>query len=186
MKVTNILIVGVGGQGTILASNVVSYAAMNAGLDVKKSEIHGMSQRGGSVFSHVRFGKTVSSPVIPLGEVDVLISLEEMETARWLDYLNKDSKVIILTNRIFPANVTVYPEGIVSEISAKLTNTIAIDPKKYTEKLGNEKFLNIFLLGVLSKFIQIPDDCWNKAIKSLVPEGTFDKNLEAFNAGKNY
>lgn len=184
---TNILIVGVGGQGTILASNIITYAAMNAGLDAKKSEIHGMSQRGGSVFSHVRFGEKVSSPVIPKGKVDVLVSLEEMETARWTEYLNKDSKVIILKNRILPANVTEYPEGIIAELAAEFVNTIVIDPKEYTEKLGSEKFLNVFQLGALSNYVaSISNDNWKNAIEELVPQGTFEKNHEAFIAGKNY
>ena len=100
-KVFNLLIVGVGGQGTILASNIVTQAAMNAGLDAKKSEIHGMSQRGGAVFSHVRFGKKVYSPVIAKGNVDVLISLEEMETLRWTEFLNKDSQLIVLITEFY-------------------------------------------------------------------------------------
>lgn len=183
-KVFNLLIVGVGGQGTILASNIVTQAAMNAGLDAKKSEIHGMSQRGGTVFSHVRFGKKVFSPVIPKGKVDVLISLEEMETLRWTQFLNRNSRLILLNNRILPANTAEYPEGLTERIKAQFDNVISIDPKEYTQKLGNAKFLNVFLLGVLSNYVDLSEDCWKDAIEALVPQGTFEKNYEAFLIGK--
>lgn len=185
-KAFNLLIVGVGGQGTILASNIVSQAAMNSDLDVKKSEIHGMSQRGGSVFSHVRFGKKVYSPVIAKGQADVILSLEEMETLRWTDFLNKDSKIIILTHRILPANVESYPEGAIVKLKELFANVITVDPKEYAEKLGNVKFLNVFLLGVLSEYVSFPEGAWKEALKMLVPVGTFEKNYEAFLAGKNY
>ena len=185
-KVFNLLIVGVGGQGTILASNIVTQAAMNAGLDAKKSEIHGMSQRGGAVFSHVRFGKKVYSPVIAKGNVDVLISLEEMETLRWTEFLNKDSQLIVLNNRILPANTAEYPQGLTDKIKSQLNNVVSIDPEEYSKKLGNAKYLNVFLLGVLSNYVELPEDCWKNAIESLVPQGTFDKNYEAFLTGKEY
>lgn len=184
-KIYSVLIVGVGGQGTILASNILTQAAINAGLDSKKSEIHGMSQRGGSVFSHVRFGKKVHSPVIPLNQADILVSLEEMETARWLDYVNGESNLIILNHRILPANVSVYPEGIIDEIKTKYKNVTIIDQESMLEKIGNSKYLNVFLLGVVSKFLAIPETAWQAAIKDLVPAGTFEKNYEAFTAGKN-
>lgn len=183
-RVFNLLIVGVGGQGTILASNIVTEAAMNAGLDAKKSEIHGMSQRGGSVFSHVRFGKEVHSPVIPKGCVDVIISLEEMEAARWTEFLNEDSKIIVLTNRILPANLTEYPEGVIAKMKEKFKNVITIDPEVYTERLGSNKYLNVFILGLLSNYVEIDEDCWKKAITALVPQGTAEKNYEAFVMGK--
>lgn len=183
-KVFNLLIVGVGGQGTILASNIVTQAAINAGLDAKKSEIHGMSQRGGAVFSHVRFGKKVFSPVIAKGKVDVLLSLEEMETLRWTEFLNKNSRLIVLNNRILPINATTYPEGLTEKIKMQFNNVISIDPQEYTEKLGNAKFLNVFLLGVLSNYVDLSENCWKNAIKTLVPQGTFEKNYEAFLIGK--
>lgn len=185
-KVFNLLIVGVGGQGTILASNIVSQAAMNAGLDAKKSEIHGMSQRGGAVFSHVRFGEKVYSPVIAKGKVDVLLSLEEMETLRWTEFLNKDSRLIVLNNRILPANTAEYPQGLTEKIKSQFNNVISIDPDEYTKKLGNAKYLNVFLLGVLSNYVKLPEESWKDAIQSLVPNGTFDKNYEAFLIGKDY
>ena len=105
----NILIVGVGGQGTILASDILCAAAMNAGLDAKKSEIHGMSQRGGSVFSHVRYAPRVYSPVIPRGQVDIIVALEEMEAARWIDWLVPGGRLVVSGTRILPANVQTYP-----------------------------------------------------------------------------
>ena len=185
-KVFNLLIVGVGGQGTILASNIVTQAAMNSGLDAKKSEIHGMSQRGGAVFSHVRFGDKVYSPVIARGKVDVLLSLEEMETLRWTEFLNKDSRLIVLNNRILPANTAEYPQGLTEKIKSQFNNVISIDPDEYTKKLGNAKYLNVFLLGVLSNYVKLPEESWKDAIQSLVPNGTFDKNYEAFLIGKDY
>ena len=135
-KVFNLLIVGVGGQGTILASNIVTQAAMNAGLDAKKSEIHGMSQRGGAVFSHVRFGKKVYSPVIAKGNVDVLISLEEMETLRWTEFLNKDSQLIVLNNRILPANTAEYPQGLTDKIKSQFNNWIFLNCTGYAYGVG--------------------------------------------------
>ncbi len=184
--VFNLLIVGVGGQGTILASNIVTQAAINAGLDAKKSEIHGMSQRGGAVFSHVRFGDKVYSPVIAKGKVDVLISLEEMETLRWTEFLNKDSQLIVLNNRILPANTAEYPQGLTDKIKSLFHNVVSIEPDEYTKKLGNAKYLNVFLLGVLSNYVKLPEESWKDAIQSLVPNGTFDKNYEAFLIGKEY
>ena len=186
MKSTNIMIVGVGGQGTLLASKLLGKILIGLGYDVKVSELHGMSQRGGAVFSHVRFGKKVYSPVIAKGNVDVLISLEEMETLRWTEFLNKDSQLIVLNNRILPANTAEYPQGLTDKIKSQFNNVVSIDPEEYSKKLGNAKYLNVFLLGVLSNYVELPEDCWKNAIESLVPQGTFDKNYEAFLTGKEY
>lgn len=181
----NILIVGVGGQGTILASNIISLAALKAGLDIKKSEIHGMSQRGGSVFSHVRYGTTVHSPVIPEGKADIIVSLEEMEVLRWTDFLHKETEVIWLKHRILPAEVKEYPEGIDNELKANFNRIHQINPEEIIEQLGNKKYLNVFILGELSKFTEFPEDIWKAAIEELVPEGTMDDNWKAFNLGRN-
>jgi indolepyruvate ferredoxin oxidoreductase beta subunit len=145
-----------------------------------------MSQRGGAVFSHVRFGDKVYSPVIAKGKVDVLLSLEEMETLRWTEFLNKDSRLIVLNNRILPANTAEYPQGLTEKIKSQFNNVISIDPDEYTKKLGNAKYLNVFLLGVLSNYVKLPEESWKDAIQSLVPNGTFDKNYEAFLIGKDY
>ena len=180
----NVLIVGVGGQGIILSSDILSRAAMLDGYDSKKSEIHGMSQRGGSVFSHIRYGKKVFSPVIPKGEVDILISFEEMETLRWLEYCNKDTKIFFTNTRILPSEVKEYPEGIESELKSKFDNVITIDTKQFNEKIGKPKFFNVALLGSVSKYLNLSEESWKNALNEEVPDGTFEDNWNAFNTGK--
>jgi indolepyruvate ferredoxin oxidoreductase beta subunit len=176
--------VGVGGQGIVLASDIVSLAALYAGHDVKKSEIHGMSQRGGSVFSHIRFGEKVYSPVIPEGTVDILVSLEEMETLRWLPYLNADTKIFFTKTRINPPNVTEYPLNIDREIKKTFHNSRVIDPTRVNEKTGNAKFLNTALLGLVSTCLDFPDEAWRRSMRENVPDGTYEANWAAFTAGK--
>jgi indolepyruvate ferredoxin oxidoreductase beta subunit len=183
-KITNVLMVGVGGQGIVLASDIISLAALYAGHDVKKSEIHGMSQRGGSVFSHIRFGEIVYSPVIPEGAVDILVSLEEMETLRWLSYLNHDTKIFFTKTRINPPNVTEYPLNIDLEIKKHFRNSRVIDPARANEKIGNAKFLNTALLGLVSTCLDFSDESWQRSMRENVPDGTFEANLAAFVAGK--
>ena len=182
----NILMVGVGGQGIILSSDILSQTALNAGYDVKKSEIHGMSQRGGSVFSHVRFGEKVNSPLIVQGNADILVSLEMMETLRWLKWANKNTQLIVLEEHLKPAMVETYPEGIKEEIKAKSSKVIFLEPRKIIEQIGLRKYLNVALLGAVSRFVSFSADHWNKAISSLVPEGSAEVNLKAFETGKTF
>ena len=184
-KITNVLMVGVGGQGIVLASDIISLAALYAGHDVKKSEIHGMSQRGGSVFSHIRFGEKVYSPVIPEGAVDILVSLEEMETLRWLSYLKSDTRIIVTKTRINPPNVTEYPHNIDQEIKKHFNNSHIIDPSQISEKTGNAKFLNTALLGLVSTYLDFDDGAWQRSIHGNVPNGTFEANMAAFTVGKS-
>ena len=185
MKQTiNVLMVGVGGQGTVLSSNIMSLAAMFDGYDVKKSEIHGMSQRGGSVFSHVRFGEKVHSAVIPAHKADVLLSLEEMETLRWLNYLKPGGKIICLQENILPAMVSEYPQGTADFLKKNFPGTCLVDPKELKTVLQNTKVLNVALLGVLSNMLEISDDAWEKAIIELTPKGTGELNIKAFKTGK--
>jgi indolepyruvate ferredoxin oxidoreductase beta subunit len=184
-KITNVLMVGVGGQGIVLASDIISWAALYARHDVKKSEIHGMSQRGGSVFSHIRFGEKVYSPVIPEGEVDILVSLEEMETLRWLSYVNGDTKIIFTKTKINPPNVTIYPHNIDQEITKHFSKSWVIEPSRINEKTGNTKFLNTALLGLISTCLDFSDEAWRRSIHGNVPDGTFEANLAAFTAGKD-
>jgi indolepyruvate ferredoxin oxidoreductase beta subunit len=181
----NILMVGVGGQGIILASDIITLAAMKACCDAKKSEIHGMSQRGGSVFSHVRFGKKVYSPVIPECGADILVSLEEMETLRWLGHTHQGTKLIFAKNRILPANVHEYPHGIEKELLSRFSNAVAVDPEAVTAQTGNQKFVSTAILGKLSTFVDFPASAWEEAITELVPSGTAEGNLKAFAAGKS-
>ncbi|HPO49904.1 MAG TPA: indolepyruvate oxidoreductase subunit beta, partial [Spirochaetota bacterium] len=154
----NILIVGVGGQGIILASDIITKAALCSGRDAKKSEIHGMSQRGGAVFSHIRFGKKIYSPVIPEKEVDLLISLEEMETLRWLDFINDDGKIVLSESRIIPLESKEYPSGVVEEVKKRNKNVIVIKPDELLKKIGKPKFLNTAILGASSNFIDIDEN----------------------------
>jgi len=183
-KIDNILMVGVGGQGTILASDILALAALNSGYDTKKSEIHGMSQRGGSVFSHVRFGEKVYSPVITVGQADILLSLEEMETLRWLAFTNAESRVIVLKRKILPPNVETYTEGIEEELQSIYKNLDLIEPESLIKDIGNVKFLNVALLGLLSVYIDFPEDAWKESIREKVPSGFFEDNWRAFNKGK--
>jgi indolepyruvate ferredoxin oxidoreductase beta subunit len=184
-KTSNILMCGVGGQGIITTSNMLSRAAMNAGRDVKKSEIHGMSQRGGSVFSHVRFGAKIHSPVISCGQADILVSLEEMETLRWMDYPRADSRIFILRNRILPFGVEKYPEGIEDELNKCFSHIAFLEPDELKNKTGSAKTLNVAVLGAVSNYLDIAEECWKEAICALAPNGTADMNWAAFECGKS-
>ncbi|MFA5857470.1 MAG: indolepyruvate oxidoreductase subunit beta [Elusimicrobiota bacterium] len=185
IKVTNILFSGVGGQGIILGSDIISLAAMYSGFDAKKSEIHGMSQRGGSVFSHVRYGNKVYSPVIPEGQADILVALEEMESLRWLEYVSPKTAVVYVKYRVLPANIEKYPEGIDAELRARFAKVVAVDPKELTQKIGNQKYLNVAILGVIAEMLEgITSDAWKSAITALVPKSTDAANLAAFEIGK--
>jgi len=183
--VYNILMVGVGGQGIILASDILTLAAMYCGYDAKKSEIHGMSQRGGAVFSHIRFGKRVYSPLISEGEADILFSLEEMETLRWLNYANTESLIITLLTRIKPAGVSLYPIGIREELKKKCDQIKFLDPEDLRKKIDNIKFFNVALLGVLSNYVDLDEKAWKRAIEEKVPKGSFEGNWNAFLIGKS-
>jgi indolepyruvate ferredoxin oxidoreductase, beta subunit len=185
-RVFNILIVGVGGQGIILSSDIIANAAMQQGFDAKKSEIHGMSQRGGSVFSHIRFGEKVYSPVIPLEKTDILVSFEEMETLRWIEYVNKDTKILFSENKILPAEQKVYPEGIKSELKRNFKNSFEINQEELIKIIGKPKYLNTAILGMTSNFIDFTREAWEKAIEEEVPSGTYKENYEAFNKGKSF
>jgi indolepyruvate ferredoxin oxidoreductase beta subunit len=143
-----------------------------------------MSQRGGSVFSHVRFGKKVFSPTISLGEADVLISLEEMETLRWISFTNEKTTIVYSQHRIMPGTTTVYPEGIEAALQEKFTNLISIDPKKILEKTGNAKFYNVVILGIIADRINLPLDVLEAAIRESVPTDSIEKNMMAFQFGR--
>ena len=184
-KINNILMVGVGGQGIILASNILSLTAMKAGYDIKKSEIHGMSQRGGSVFSHIRYGNEIHSPVIPKGKADILFALEALEVLRWREYTTPDTQIIYLQNYLKPSMVKEYPAGVDAEIKRIFNNVISIDPKVIKEQTGNVKVQNVALIGTLSKYTNLSEANYLAAIKELVPPHTFETNKLAFELGKN-
>lgn len=172
--VKNILLVGVGGQGTILASKILSEGLIEAGFDVKMSEIHGMSQRGGNVSTQVRFGMKVFSPIIGLGEADIIVAFEKMEALRWLEYLKPDGKMVINDVEIPSAPIQMgvesYPEDIIGELSKKAA-TYVYKATEIAEKLGNPKVMNIVLLGALTKAIDLPEIDWQKIMeKNIKPE----------------
>jgi len=182
----SVLLVGVGGQGTILASKILSAGLVEAGYDVKMSEIHGMAQRGGSVSTQVRYGDEVFSPIIGRGEADVLVSFEAMEALRWLEYLKPNGKVVVNDYKIPSAPILMgkedYPEGVIDIIKSK-ANTSVINAANIAEELGNMKVMNIVLLGALVKAMDLSDIDWEKAIKDNVKEKFVDINLKAFQRG---
>ncbi len=184
-----ILLVGVGGQGTILASKLLTQGLMEAGYDVKMSEIHGMSQRGGSVSSQVRYGEEVYSPVIEEGGADVLVSFEEMEALRWLKYLKPDGKVVVNNYEINPMPVTmgkcIYPDDILDELKSKADTTV-IDASAEAIKLGNIKVMNIILLGTIIKLMDLENINWYKIIKENVKPAFAELNLKALEVGKGF
>lgn len=185
----NILIVGVGGQGTLLASKLLGRVFAEQGYDVKVSEVHGMSQRGGSVVTYVRCGEKVWSGLIDKGEADILLSFEELEAARWLPYLKKGGVVITNTQRIDPMPVILgnaeYPEGIVESIRAKADKVVAVDALALAEQAGSAKSVNIVLLGVTAKYLGLDPELWVEAIKATVPQKTIEANEKAFRLGYN-
>ncbi|NLB17282.1 MAG: indolepyruvate oxidoreductase subunit beta [Syntrophomonadaceae bacterium] len=186
---TNILIVGVGGQGTLMASRVLAQAAVDLGHDVKVSEIHGMAQRGGSVVSQVRYGPKVFSPIIKMGEADVIMAFEKLEAARYLPYLRKDGFIIINTESIDPLPVmsgaAVYPESLEEKIAAVVPNTVVLDASGIAEGCGTIIAANIVMVGRVVKALQMSKDSLAEAIKTLVPSKAIDINLRALDAGWN-
>jgi indolepyruvate ferredoxin oxidoreductase beta subunit len=187
-EVKNILLVGVGGQGTILVSKILASGLIAAGYDVKMSEVHGMAQRGGSVSTQVRFGKKVYSPIIGKGEADVLVSFEQMEALRWLSFLRPAGSVVVNDYQIPSAPILMgevdYPEGILDVLREK-ADTIAIQAAQIATDLGNAKAMNIVLFGALVKAMKLTDIAWEKHIAEVVKPKTLAVNLKAFAAGMN-
>lgn len=188
-KTTNILIVGVGGQGTILSSRILAYLAKEAGFDVKVSEIHGMAQRGGSVVTQVRMGKKVYSPLIGEGQADIILAFERLEGLRWMHYLKKDGVMIINDQAIAPAPVLMglqeYPDAIIERLKNKIPNVIAVDALSLAGKCGNDKALNVVLMGVLARKMGFPKENCIKAIEEKVPSKFLELNKCAFEEGWN-
>lgn len=187
--VTNILLAGVGGQGILLASEILSEAFMLAGFDVKKSEIHGMSQRGGSVVSHVRFGKKVFSPVVPEGEGDILFGFELLETYRYLPLLRPGARVVANDLCISPPSVLlgqqVYPQNLAEKIHKIFPDFLLVDGLKLATEAGNPRVANTVLLGAVSNRVDIDEAVWLDAIGKLVPKKALDVNLKAFRSGRS-
>ena len=183
-RVTNVFIAGVGGQGILLASEILSEAALAQGLDVKKSEVHGMAQRGGSVVSHVRFGDKVYSPVIGEGEADLLVAFEKMEALRWIHYLSPEGTVIVNDQEIVPSGMERYPEGVDEELAARAGNAHKLNAMELANEAGHARAVNTVMLGAFSNYLDFTTDDWKKAIEARVPPKTIEINLRAFELGR--
>ena len=182
----NIMIVGVGGQGTLLTSRIIGKAALSEGCDVKISEVHGMAQRGGSVVTFVRFGEKVNEPVVEEGQADVIISFERLEAQRYAHFLKKDGVLVVNDCRIDPMTVVIgaktYPENIIEELK-KEHKVYAIDGQKIAIELGNSKVLNSVVLGYAASFIGFDKEVWLNTVAATVPQKTIEVNTTAFLRG---
>lgn len=189
METKSVMIVGVGGQGSLLASRLLGNVLLAQGYDVKVSEVHGMSQRGGSVVTYVKYGDKVYSPVIEKGEADAVISFELLEAARCLPYLKKGGHLITSTQQIDPMPVITgaaeYPTDIVDKIKAKGADIIAVDALSLAEQAGTAKASNVVLMGVLASRMDYPEELWQKALEQCVPPKFLELNKKAFELGKN-
>lgn len=187
--VRNIMIVGVGGQGSLLASKLLGHLLLNKGFDVKVSEVHGMSQRGGSVVTYVRFGEKVYSPIIDQGEADLIVSFELLEAARWLPYLKEGGQIVTNTQMIDPMPVITgaaqYPEHIEEKIAEK-ARLDALDCLELARQAGSAKAVNIVLMGRLSRYFDFPEEDWLESIEACVPARFVDLNKTAFSLGRNH
>ena len=187
MKTTSIMIVGVGGQGTLLASKLLGNVLLSQGYDVKVSEVHGMSQRGGSVVTYVRFGEKVYSPVVDLGEADYILSFELLESARWIGYLKKGGRLITNTHRTPPMPVITgaaeYPSNIEARLR-ELADVTALEAMPLAEQAGSAKAVNVVLVGVLSRSMDIPEENWLRSIEETVPPKFAELNRRAFLLGR--
>ena len=188
MQTKNVMIVGVGGQGSLLASKLLGKLLLTKGYDIKVSEVHGMSQRGGSVVTYVRFGDKVYSPIIDKGEADFIVSFEMLEAARYTEFLKPGGKIITNTQQINPMPVITgaqeYPEALSEKIKAAGIDLVAVDALSLAEEAGSSKAVNIVLMGILSKYFDFTEDEWNKAIESSVPPKFLELNKKAFALGK--
>ena len=189
METKNIMIVGVGGQGSLLASKLLGHLLLAQGYDVKVSEVHGMSQRGGSVVTYVRYGDKVYSPVIDQGEADFIVSFELLEAARWLSYLKEDGIIVTNTQQVDPMPVITgaaqYPKNLVEKLKATGAKVDALDCLKLAQEAGSAKAVNIVLLGRLSHYFDLPVEAWMTSLEANVPAKFLEMNKKAFELGRN-
>ena len=189
METKNIMIVGVGGQGSLLASKLLGRLLLTRGYDLKVSEVHGMSQRGGSVVTYVRFGDKVYSPVIDQGQADYIVSFELLEAARWTEYLKPGGKIIVNTQQINPMPVVIgaaqYPENLVQKMENAGIDVDAFDALRLAEQAGSSKAVNIVLMGHLSRNFDFTEEEWLEAIAQSVPPKFLELNQKAFTMGRN-
>lgn len=188
-NVKSVMIVGVGGQGTLLASRVLGSAMLSQGVDVKVSEVHGMSQRGGSVVTYVRYGDKVYSPIIAQGEADVLLAFEALEAARYLPWLKPEGTVVVNTQQMDPmpvvTGVAEYPKDILGKVREQGVKVVALDALGMAEEAGSSKAVNVVLIGAMAKKLDLPKEVWTDTIKETVPSKFIDMNLKAFELGYN-
>ena len=189
METKNVMIVGVGGQGSLLASKLLGRMLLGKGYDIKVSEVHGMSQRGGSVVTYVRFGDKVYSPVIDKGQADFIVSFELLEAARWTEYLKPGGKIITNTQEINPMPVIIgaaaYPENLAEKMRAAGIAVDALDALTLAEQAGSSKAVNLVLMGRLSKYFDFSEEEWLSAIEASVPAKFLEMNKKAFSLGLN-
>ena len=182
----NIMIVGVGGQGTLLTSRILGGITVENGYDVKLSEVHGMAQRGGSVVTYVRYGEKVTEPIVEEGQADVLIAFEKLEALRYAHFLKKDGVIILMGRKTLPkphiTGVAKYPEGIIEHLSEKY-KVISVDAQKEALELGNSRVFNVIILGVAASKMDFEKEQWIEVIKKKVPPKTIDINVKAFERG---
>ncbi|GAB6062786.1 indolepyruvate oxidoreductase subunit beta [Deferrisoma palaeochoriense] len=188
MKTVNLLLSGVGGQGVILASAVLSKAALLQGLDIKQSEVHGMSQRGGSVVSHVRIGEKVHSPLVAEGGCDILLGFEPLEALRFAHWVRRDGTIVYTPDRVNPSTVSAglaeYPDDVEERLKAYPVKLVRVESAALAEKAGNRKAANVVLVGAASRFLDFPEEVWRKAVEESVPPKVREVNLEAFRLGR--
>lgn len=186
----SVMIVGVGGQGTLLASRILGSALLRCGYQVKLSEVHGMSQRGGSVVTYVKYGDTIASPIIEKGEADMILAFEQLEAARWLSYMKPEGKVVVNTQKIDPMSVVigdaVYPDGVIDAVKAAGADVLEIDALPVAEQAGSSKAVNVVLIGAMARCTDIDKAVWLEAVKECVPAKFLDLNVKAFELGYNY
>ena len=184
----NILFSGVGGQGILLASELTAYAQLEAGFDVKKSEVHGMAQRGGPVEAHLRYGERVYSPLIEPGTADILVAFEILEAARYLPYLHRDSAVVVNTQKILPPAVAMgkaaYPDDILDELTSRGINVVALDAFAVAREVGELRTANVAMVGAMSNFLSVQPQVFLDVIDTKVKAAFRDVNKQAFEAGR--
>lgn len=187
-KQGNILFCGVGGQGILLASEVTAYSLLAAGMEVRKSEVHGMAQRGGSVTAHLRYGDKVYSPLISPGEADIVVAFEMLEAVRYLPYMHPDSQVIVNTHKIYPTSVATgqaeYPGNVLDELTSRNIKVKKLDAFEVAREVGEVRAVNIVLVGVLSNFIKIAEQVFLDVMKERIPERFRQANINAFLQGR--
>ncbi len=187
METKSIMIVGVGGQGTLLASRLLGAALLSENYDVKVSEVHGMSQRGGSVVTYVKYGEEVFSPIVREGQADFILAFEQLEAARWLPFLKKGGTMIANSQKIDPMPVVIgnaqYPDGVLEAIRATGVDLVEADALSLAVEAGSPKAVNVVLIGVMAARMDLPYTVWEKAIRETVPEKFLEMNLKAFKLG---